>query len=99
MGPLATDENVDLLCSAFAQSLGLAAPSKPASKFQLTKTIEAVKLNQRTLRPLTPQKTTVPYGAILEKLTVDRDMQQFYYLGEPYEVLHTDVATALHPVT
>jgi alanine-glyoxylate transaminase / serine-glyoxylate transaminase / serine-pyruvate transaminase len=99
MGPLATDENVDLLCSAFAQSLGLAAPSKPASKFQLTKTIEAVKLNQRTLRPLTPQKTTVPYGAILEKLTVDRDMQQFYYLGEPYEVLHADVATALHPVT
>jgi alanine-glyoxylate transaminase / serine-glyoxylate transaminase / serine-pyruvate transaminase len=100
MGPLATDENVELFCTAFAQCLGLAEPSaKPASKFQLTKTIEAVKLHHRTLRPLTPQKITIPYGAILEKLNLDRDMQQFHYLGEPYECPRTDVATALHPLT
>ena len=55
------------------------------SKFELTKTIEAIKLNPRTLRPLGPVKSTIPYGAVLEKLTLDRDMQQFYYLNEPYD--------------
>jgi alanine-glyoxylate transaminase/serine-glyoxylate transaminase/serine-pyruvate transaminase len=99
MGPLATDENVELFCNAFAECLGLAAPAgKTVSKFQLTKTIEAVKLNSRTLRPLTPQKHTIPYGAVLEQLTRDRDMQQFHYLGEPYECPVTDVETALHAV-
>jgi hypothetical protein len=67
-------------------------------KFELTKTIEAVKLNPRTLRPLSPLKSTIPYGAVLEKLTLDRDMQQFHYLGEPYEILHSDVASALKPI-
>ncbi len=96
MGPLATNANVELFCDAFSQCLGLtAAAEKPASKFQLTKTIEAVKLNQRTLRPLTPQKFTIPYGAVLEQLTRDRDMQQFRYLGEPYECPLTDIETAL----
>jgi hypothetical protein len=67
----------------------------PMPKFELTKTIEAIKLNPRTLRQLTPQKHTIPYGAVLEKLTRDRDMQQFYYLGEPYECHYSDVETAL----
>jgi len=68
-------------------------------KFELTKTIEAVKLNPRTLRPLSiPEKFTIPYGAVLEKLARDRDMQQFYYLGEPYECLHSDIASALKPL-
>jgi hypothetical protein len=67
-------------------------------KFTLTKTIEASKLNPRTLRPLTPIKSTIPYGAILEKLSRDRDMQQFYYLGEPYECHYSDIETALEPV-
>ncbi len=68
-------------------------------KFELTKTIEAVKLNPRTLRPLSiPEKFTIPYGAVLEKLARDRDMQQFHYLGEPYECLHSDIASALKPL-
>jgi hypothetical protein len=67
-------------------------------KFELTKTIEAVKLNQRTLRPLTPQKFTIPYGAVLEKLARDREMQQFHYLGEPYECPYVDIDTALKPL-
>jgi alanine-glyoxylate transaminase/serine-glyoxylate transaminase/serine-pyruvate transaminase len=99
MGPLATDENVELFCGAFSQCLGLSsAPPKPTSKFQLTKTIEAVKLNQRTMRPLTPEKYTIPYGALLERLSRDRDMQQFHYLGEPYECPSSDIETALHAV-
>ena len=95
MGPLATSENVELFCDAFSECLGLTAPKKTASKFQLNKTIEAVKLNHRTLRPLTPQKFTIPYGAVLENLNRDRDMQQFHYLGEPYECPVTEIETAL----
>lgn len=64
-------------------------------KFELTKTIEAVKLNKRTLRPLGPEKFTIPYGAVLENLARDRDVQQFYYLGEPYECAHSDIGSAL----
>jgi len=67
-------------------------------KFELTKTIEAAKLNPRTLRPLGPIKSTIPYGAVLEKLTLDRDMQQFHYLNEPYEIPYSDIATALKPL-
>jgi hypothetical protein len=67
-------------------------------KFALTKTIEAAKLNPRTLRPLTPIKSTIPYSAILEKMKRDGDMLQFYYLGEPYECHHSDIDNALDPV-
>ena len=65
------------------------------AKFELTKSIEAVKLNPRTLRPLSSVKHTIPYGA-LEKLTLDRDMQQFHYLGEPFECPEEDIKSALH---
>lgn len=99
MGPLATPANLDLFTSAFAACLGLDAPaSSTPSKFQLAKTIEAVKLNPRTLRPLTPTKFTIPYGAVLEKVTRDHDKQQFYYLGEPHECPASDLETALQPL-
>lgn len=65
------------------------------AKFELTKSIEAVKLNPRTLRPLSDLKHTIPYGALLEKLTLDRDMQQFHYLGEPFECPEEDIKAAL----
>ena len=64
-------------------------------KFEITKSIEAVKLNPRTLRPLSQLKHTIPYGAVLEKLTPDRDMLQFRYLGEPYECPETEIKSAL----
>ena len=67
-------------------------------KFELTKTIEAAKLNPRTLRPLGPIKSTIPYGAVLEKLILDRDMQQFHYLNEPYQIPYNDIASALKPL-
>lgn len=65
------------------------------AKYELTKTIEAVKLNQRTMRPLGPQKFTIPYGALLENLSLDRDVQQFFYLGEPYECPQSEIQSAL----
>jgi hypothetical protein len=67
-------------------------------KFELTKTLEAVKLNPRTLRPLGTEKRTIPYGAVLEKLTRDCDMQQFHYMNEPYEIPYSDIASALKPL-
>ena len=54
-------------------------------KVELTKTIEAVKLNKRTMRPVSSDPHTVPYGAILDNLKEDGDQMQFFYLGEPYE--------------
>jgi len=99
MGPLATPANIDLFCAAFARCLGLEPTGEEApSRFQLGKTIEAVKLNPRTLRPLTPRKFTIPYGAVLEKVSRDRDMQLFYYLGEPHECPCSEIETALQPI-
>ena len=37
--------------------------------------------------------------AVLEKLTLDRDMQQFHYLGEPYECPETEIKSALRELT
>jgi len=68
-------------------------------KFELTKSIEAVKLNPRTVRPLSQLKHTIPYGAVLEKLTPDGNMLQFHYLGEPYEGPETEMKTALRELT
>lgn len=51
---------------------------------ELTKSIEARKLNKRTMRPVSTDWVTLPFGAILEDLTEDRDDVKFYYLGEPY---------------
>jgi hypothetical protein len=48
---------------------------------------------------LGPEKSTVPYGAVLENLTLDRDMQQFYYLGEPYECAVSEIKTALRELS
>jgi hypothetical protein len=67
-------------------------------KFELTKSIEAVKLNPRTLRPLGPLRHTVPYGAVVENLTPDGDMLQFRYLGEPYEALEADLKLAMRAI-
>ena len=64
-------------------------------KFELTKTIEATKLNPRTMRPLGPQMFTLPYGGLLENMTEDRDRRKFFYLGEPYECPESVIASAL----
>ena len=70
-----------------------------ATTYELTKTIEAVKLNKRTLRPLGPERHTIPFGAVLEALTLDRDLQRFYYLKEPYECPRADIASALRELS
>jgi hypothetical protein len=65
------------------------------AKYELTKTIEAIKLNKRTLRPLGPERFTIPYGAVLNDVTEDRDNRRFFYLGEPYECPELEIGSAL----
>ncbi len=67
-------------------------------KFELTKTIEATKLNKRTMRPLGGHPVTIPYGSKLDDVTVDRDNRRFFYLGEPYECPETVIGSAPKPI-
>ena len=55
------------------------------AKAELTKTIEAHKLNKRTMRPVNNDSHPIPYGAILEQMIEESGQIQFLYLGEPYE--------------
>ena len=67
-------------------------------KFELTKTIEAIKLNKRTLAPLGPELFTIPYGGILENMTEGRDRRKFFFLGEPYECPESVIASAIREI-
>jgi hypothetical protein len=81
---------------------GRAAPGQPfgkfMTKFELTKTIEAVKLNKRTMRVLGPQTYTIPYGSMITDVTPDRDNRRFFYLGEPYECSGMVIDSALKEI-
>lgn len=55
------------------------------AKAELTKTIEARKLNKRTMRPLGNDSVPIPYGAILDRMEYHHEHVQFFYLGEPFE--------------
>lgn len=65
------------------------------TKAELTKTIEARKLNKRTMRPISNDPYTIPFGAIIDQLKEDRDQIQFLYLGEPFE---SKADTVLHAI-
>jgi hypothetical protein len=65
------------------------------AKAELTKTIEAKKLNKRTMRPMNNDSSTIPFGAIIDHLKEDGDHMQFHYLGEPYEGKADTVAHAI----
>lgn len=53
-------------------------------KYTFAKSVEASKLNKRTMVPLGPGKTEIPFGAIVEAIGEERDEMRFSYLGEPY---------------
>lgn len=55
------------------------------AKAELTKTIEARKLNKRTMRAISNDPITIPFGAILADITQDDYVMRFNYLSEPYE--------------
>ena len=67
------------------------------AKFELTKSIEARKLNPRNRQPV-GLPVTIPFGAILDKVAHARDMVEFDYLGEPHQALAKDADAALREI-
>jgi hypothetical protein len=67
------------------------------AKFELTKSIEARKLNARTKVPMN-EYHTIPFGAIIDNLVEQGDMQQFAYLGEYYQYPTDDLTVASRPI-
>ena len=63
-------------------------------KLTLNKSIEAKRLNKRTLAPLIGPEVTVPYGGILEPAGSDGDFQHFRYMGDLYRVKRETLASA-----
>jgi len=64
-------------------------------KYEIVKTIEATRLNKRTLIAMGRDKHTIPYGAIIENLTEDRDRRKFFYLNEPYQCFDWELEDAI----
>jgi hypothetical protein len=58
-------------------------PKTPS--ISLTKLIEATKLHPRTGLSLGLPPVTVPYGALVEPVSTERDRQRFTYLGDIFE--------------
>jgi hypothetical protein len=63
------------------------------AKFELTKSIEACKLNPRTRVPLNEYQT-IPFGAIIDNLVDKGDVEHFSYLGEPFQYPAGDLKAA-----
>src|SRR5690348_4805530 len=68
------------------------------SKFELTKTIEARKLNKRSGLPLPEPPVTISFGSIIENLKEAGRMGRFTYLFDLYESEYARLESALKPV-
>ncbi len=67
-------------------------------KFEMTKTIEARKLNKRTGVPTSEAPVTIPFGAIIEGWTDKGDIVKFTYLGDPYQCSAETLKGASAPI-
>jgi hypothetical protein len=67
------------------------------TKFELTKSIEARKLNPRTRVPMNEYQT-IPFGAIIENRVDKGDVEHFSYLGEHYQYPTGDLQAASRPI-
>jgi hypothetical protein len=68
------------------------------SKLEVTKTIEARKLNKRTRQPIAEPPVTIPYGAILSEVVDNDGMINFMHLGELYQCKAEILGPASHPL-
>jgi len=68
------------------------------AKYEVTKTVEAVKLNPRTGIPLAQHPITLPYGAIIDNVEEVGDYYKFHYLTERYQMKVDSVRGALAPI-
>jgi hypothetical protein len=72
--------------------------NKPGPKYRVTKMVEVRKLHPKSLVPLSEPPLQLPFTAILEGLTVDRDVYRFYYLGQPYQCLQKVLKSAIEKI-
>jgi hypothetical protein len=68
------------------------------AKLEVTKTIEARKLNKRTRQPVAEPPVTIPYGGILSDVVENDGMMAFMYLGELYQCRSEILLPASHPL-
>jgi len=67
-------------------------------KFELTKSIEARKLNKRNMVPLPGPAVTISFGSVIENLEEVRDMGRFQYLLDFYESEWDELSRAIRAV-
>ncbi len=66
------------------------------AKYEVSKLVEAAKLNKRTGIPLVGPPTSIPYGAIIFDLEEDGDYYKFTYASDRFQVKRDVVAGAFH---
>ncbi len=62
---------------------------------ELSKSIEAIKLNKRTGIPTNEPPVTIPFGAVVLDVQQDRDCDNFTFLGERYRCAHDVLRAAV----
>jgi hypothetical protein len=65
-------------------------------KLEVTKTIEARKLNKRTRQPVAEPPVTIPYGAILTEVVENDGVMAFMHLGDLYQCRSEILRPASH---
>ncbi len=65
---------------------------------ELTKSIEARKLNPRNRLPLKEPAVMIPFAAILDNIEQDRELARFTYLGQLYHSSYQDLMDASRPM-
>ena len=68
------------------------------AKLEVTKTIEARKLNKRTRQPVAEPPVTIPYAAILSDIVENDGVTSFMYLGDLYQCRAEVLRSASHPL-
>jgi hypothetical protein len=68
------------------------------AKLEVTKTIEARKLNKRTRQPVAEPPVTIPYAAILSDMVENDGVTSFMYLGDLYQCRADLLRSASHPL-
>ncbi len=67
-------------------------------KLTLTSTIEARRLNKRTLAAVNTFPVTIPYGSTIENIKEAGEVTQFTYLGELYDCPTDRLKTSSRPI-
>ena len=65
-------------------------------KLEITKTIEARRLNKRNRQTTSEPPVTIPFGAILSNIVENRDVVEFEYLSELYNCKAEVLRSASH---